>query len=85
MGRQFYNFNNEYRYQDTYNYFIRHNVHTYNSKTNNAKLSEYYSIIRVIHKNITCKKNFVILNKYKAYTVNQYNTLRHTQSINIIH
>ena len=43
-------FNKEYRLQDTYIYFSRHNVHTYNSKTNNTKLSEYNFIIRVIHK-----------------------------------
>ena len=51
------NFNNEYRCQDTYIYFIRHNVHAYNSKTNNTKLSEYNSISRIIHKYIKCKKN----------------------------
>ena len=70
-----------YRRQNTYIYFIRHNFHTYNPKTNNTKLSEYNFIIRIIHKNIICKKHFVILNNYMAYIVNQYKTLNAASNV----
>ena len=71
-----------------YIYFIRLNVHTYNPKiicvnikTNNTKLSEYNSIIRIMHKSIFCKKHFLISNKYMAYIVIQYNTLNAANNI----
>ena len=75
-------FHNEYRCQDTYIYFIRQNIYTYNSKTNNTKLLEYNSIIKIIQKILYAKTTLHHIKQiYGIHIVNQCNTLNAANNI----